>query len=134
MQKCDTCRKACGGCSWTAVDPMTGEVQGKPVPGWTAEPTLLRASHGRRIGSFAISDCPEYEEDRRKARSTVNPPSKQIDKPPVKHKRVDHEGIRIMFFNGYTIQEIVRATGHKYDTIRRIGIRCGAVIERRAEV
>ena len=128
MQKCDTCRKACGGCSWTAIDPMTREVRGEPVPGWTAEPTLLRASHGRQIGSFAISACPEYEEDRRKARSAANP----AVKPPAKHKRVDHKGIQIMFFNGYTIQEIVRATGHKYDTIRRIGLRCGAVIDGRA--
>ena len=103
MQKCDTCRKACGGCSWTAIDPMTGEVRGEPVPGWT-------------------------EEDRRKARSAANP----AVKPPAKHKRVDHKGIQIMFFNGYTIQEIVRATGHKYDTIRRIGLRCGAVIDGRA--
>lgn len=34
---CWSCRRACGGCSWTARDPKTHEVRFEPVEGWEAE-------------------------------------------------------------------------------------------------
>lgn len=35
-----------------------------PVPGWTAEPTILRAG-GNEIESYRITDCPKFERDDR---------------------------------------------------------------------
>lgn len=33
---CWRCERACGKCPWSAVDPVTNEIQYKPVPGWKA--------------------------------------------------------------------------------------------------
>lgn len=35
-QPCWTCQNYYGGCSWTARDPATGQLQFKPVEGWEA--------------------------------------------------------------------------------------------------
>lgn len=57
-QLCYFCKKATGGCSWSRFF--------KPVEGWTAKPTVIH--HGiyngkpRNMDSFAISECPEFEE------------------------------------------------------------------------
>lgn len=83
---CWSCRRACGGCSWTARDPKTHEVRFEPVEGWEAEKTLVRGTSSRRHGhkiesystyyyateSYRVLRCPLYEKDKRqKARSAV---------------------------------------------------------------
>lgn len=55
LQPCWTCRKYCGGCSWTKRDP-------KPVEGWEATPTT-KIYRGHVMHSYAIRGCPEYEWD-----------------------------------------------------------------------
>lgn len=47
---CWSCRRACGGCSWTARDPKTHEVRFEPVEGWEAEKTVVRGTSSRRQG------------------------------------------------------------------------------------
>ena len=52
-QPCWTCKKYCGGCSWSKN--LT------PVEGWAANPTTIHHEKGRIITSFEIISCPEYE-------------------------------------------------------------------------
>lgn len=57
-QLCWTCRKACGGCSWSA--------RFQPVPGWTAQHVEAITYHGSqqvRSESYDITACPEYVMD-----------------------------------------------------------------------
>lgn len=60
MQKCWTCEKATGGCSWTAIDQETGKVMFQPVPGWDATPTRRRLCGKTIMESYDIHDCPQY--------------------------------------------------------------------------
>jgi hypothetical protein len=66
---CIDCKKACGGCSWSAVDPKTGKIRFEPVPGWTAEAVLLKlGAYGSRkyerlTDTYHITACPEFEGD-----------------------------------------------------------------------
>lgn len=56
-QPCWSCKKACGGCNWSAFF--------KPVDGWVAEPTTIKNSLGdgkKDMGSYRIISCPEYME------------------------------------------------------------------------
>ena len=58
-QPCATCKNFCYGCEWSE--------RGEPVPGWTAEPTTIRAFASRNgehttIDSYAIKECPKYVE------------------------------------------------------------------------
>jgi hypothetical protein len=62
MQKCCTCKKYSGGCSWTKVDPETNKILFQPVPGWTAEPSE-KHGQGYSYDTYDIQDCPEYEQD-----------------------------------------------------------------------
>lgn len=57
FQPCWTCQKACGGCRWSRY--------GKPIPGWTAEPSHIPAN-GSYADSYKIINCPEYVKDERK--------------------------------------------------------------------
>ena len=50
--RCWTCKKACGGCSWSR--------EFKPVAGWTAQETYI-ISNGEYAASYQITACPEYE-------------------------------------------------------------------------
>ena len=67
---CIDCKKACGDCSWSEVNPDTGKVRFEPVPGWTAEevPFVLTGGNGyRKIETtYKITACPEFEPDERK--------------------------------------------------------------------
>lgn len=58
-QLCWTCKKACGGCSWSS--------RFEPVPGWTAVAVAMRYRDGktRDVDTYSITACPEYEEDAR---------------------------------------------------------------------
>lgn len=64
---CFDCKKACGGCSWSAVDPITGKVKFEPAPGWTAEKVMLNSgwSNGKAcfIETYHITACPLFEHD-----------------------------------------------------------------------
>ena len=51
-QKCYSCAKACGKCSWS------GDFL--PVPGWSAAPVLDQKG---RLYSYQIDDCPEFVPD-----------------------------------------------------------------------
>lgn len=59
---CFDCERACGGCSWTEVDPETGKLRWEPVPGWTAEPTVLKIGSNqtglRYQETYHITACP----------------------------------------------------------------------------
>ena len=74
---CFYCRNACGGCSWTAVDPKTEKIRFEPVPGWTAEKVLLNVGsyglHKKRIvETYHITACPQFKKDKRKRTKSDN--------------------------------------------------------------
>ena len=70
---CFDCEKACGGCSWSAFDPETDKVRFEPVPGWTAEKTLLRGGHsGQYFETYHITACPEYVQEKPKLVSSMS--------------------------------------------------------------
>ena len=50
-QPCCSCKKACGGCSWSK--------NFQPVVGWDAVPTVVEDIEGD-MHSYKISRCPEY--------------------------------------------------------------------------
>lgn len=52
---CWECENQCGGCAWSR--------EFKPVEGWKAIPTKVKAEHygnGRCIDSFDVRECPEF--------------------------------------------------------------------------
>ena len=55
---CFDCQKAVCGCSWSK--------NFTPIPGWTAEPSVL-TGFGKRIETYHITECPEFvpDEDRK---------------------------------------------------------------------
>lgn len=60
-QKCWTCKKYAGGCSWTRSND--DGVQFVPVDGWDASPSVRYGCGRRALESYEIRDCPEYEQD-----------------------------------------------------------------------
>lgn len=54
---CWDCAKACGGCSWSDWQEHT------PVPGWVAEPTMLRMNNDTYTRSYIVDSCPEFVRD-----------------------------------------------------------------------
>jgi hypothetical protein len=64
---CIDCKKACGGCSWSAVDPDTNKLKFEPVPGWTAEKVRLNVGHDSRgvvmVETYHITECPLFEKE-----------------------------------------------------------------------
>lgn len=65
---CIDCKKACGGCSWSEVDPSTGAIRFEPVPGWTAQKSKLlsgsnRDGSGRYVDTYSIKACPLFEQE-----------------------------------------------------------------------
>ena len=61
-QPCWTCKKACGGCSWTEVGP-DGKVKFDPIPGWSAEKSVRSRDGKTLMESYQINYCPEYEQE-----------------------------------------------------------------------
>lgn len=53
MQLCWDCKKAINGCNWSRC--------GRPVDGWTAEPTFVKLSTQQKVPSYKIMKCPEFE-------------------------------------------------------------------------
>lgn len=62
---CFDCKKACGGCSWSEINPDTKKPRFEPVPGWTAEKVILQVGNSKSghvmIETYAITDCPLFE-------------------------------------------------------------------------
>lgn len=63
---CFDCQRACGGCCWSEIDPETEHPRFQPVPGWTAEPSVLCSYAGKIPGwanTWRVKDCPLFEPD-----------------------------------------------------------------------
>ena len=62
---CFDCKRASGRCPWSETDPVTNKTRFAPVPGWTAQETMLNlgTSHGKRMWqqTYHITDCPLFE-------------------------------------------------------------------------
>lgn len=54
-QLCWSCKKACGGCSWSK--------DGEPIKDWTADKNVIPLN-GKYAETYKISKCPEYVKDR----------------------------------------------------------------------
>lgn len=70
---CIDCNRACGGCSWSEVDPVTDKIRFEPVPGWTAEPVYKQIGtkgRGKRqiVDTYRITACPLFEGDNYKVK------------------------------------------------------------------
>ena len=68
---CFDCKRACGGCSWSAIDDRTGEVQFKPVPGWQTKKRSRKNGRKWEIVEQIIW-CPLFVSDRRVNRKCQN--------------------------------------------------------------
>lgn len=67
---CFDCRKACGDCSWSEIDPETKKPRFEPVPGWTAKKTMVKSRTGKKsdwLETYHITACPEFVPDERSA-------------------------------------------------------------------
>lgn len=64
---CFDCQNACGGCSWTEINPDTKQPRFEPVPGWTAKPVLLNVGGGKNgscfIETYHVTKCPQFIPD-----------------------------------------------------------------------
>ena len=60
---CFDCQKACGGCSWSEIDPDTGKPRFQPVEGWTAKPVVIQVENGRAVEGYHVTACPEFVKD-----------------------------------------------------------------------
>lgn len=64
---CFDCQNACGGCSWTEIDPGTNKPRFEPVPGWTAKLVLLNIGamrdRARLIETYHVTKCPQFIPD-----------------------------------------------------------------------
>lgn len=61
-QPCWTCKKACGGCSWSKCGE-NGRPQFAPVDGWKAIKTIKKHKGYEDMESYKILFCPEYEKE-----------------------------------------------------------------------
>ena len=66
---CFDCQKACGGCSWSEIDPNTGRPRFEPVPGWTAKKVKQRVNTYKVCweDTYHITACPEFVPDEKRA-------------------------------------------------------------------
>lgn len=68
---CADCDNACGGCSWSARDPETNKIRYEPIPGWTAEVSVLPPSgDAKEVRTYHITACPLFRRSVRKRRSS----------------------------------------------------------------
>ena len=83
---CFDCENATGGCSWSALDPVTGKPQFKPVPGWTATPAVLQAKNGSyryKWDTYSITACPQFvpTPERKVPPDYISEPEKKPEPP-----------------------------------------------------
>lgn len=73
---CWDCRRACGGCPWSASGTQNGITRTpKPVKGWKATRADVRMQSTvngvqdlrRTVASYIVEACPLFEPDRRAA-------------------------------------------------------------------
>ena len=58
------CKKACGDCSWSRIDPITKKPAYEPVEGWKAIKVPYIVGGSSSIGeTYYITECPEFEAD-----------------------------------------------------------------------
>ena len=81
---CFDCQKACGGCSWSAIDPKTDRPRFEPVPGWTAKKVKLLTGHSHEravvIDTYHITACPDFVKDaERKTARVLGLSLEQVD-------------------------------------------------------
>ena len=62
---CFDCANACGGCSWSEIDPVTKKPRFEPVPGWTAKKVRLKLRTKHYAETYHITACPEFVPDNR---------------------------------------------------------------------
>lgn len=81
---CFRCQKACGGCSWSELDPVTRKPRFEPVPGWTAKKILLNVGRSRKkrhiIETYHITACPEFVPDEERHVERVSITDEQFEK------------------------------------------------------
>ena len=83
---CFDCENALGGCSWSALDPVTGKPQFKPVPGWTATPVVIGEKNGDYRYSwetYCITACPQFVRtpERKVPPDYISEPEKKPEPP-----------------------------------------------------
>lgn len=66
---CFDCKRACGGCSWTELNPDTLRPKFEPVAGWEAKETVINmgGNHHLKVTSYHITSCPLFEKDEDRA-------------------------------------------------------------------
>jgi len=63
---CFDCQRACGGCSWSEIDPETGHPRFQPIQGWAATTSYLYSTKGKNSGwisTYRVTDCPLFVRD-----------------------------------------------------------------------
>lgn len=64
---CFDCQNACGGCSWSEIDPDTKRPRFEPVPGWTAKKVVLNCGTFKGgkvlVETYHITKCPQFIPD-----------------------------------------------------------------------
>ena len=72
---CFDCQKACGDCSWSALDPVTLKPQFVPIPGWTATKVVLKTGHPGKpyalTETYHITKCPEFVPDKKRKSASL---------------------------------------------------------------
>lgn len=58
---CFDCRKACGGCSWSEINPATGRVRFEPPEGCVTEKCFRRPDGKEYEEVVRIVACPLFE-------------------------------------------------------------------------
>ncbi len=70
---CFDCENACGGCPWTATDPVTRKLRFEPVPGWTAKKVRLTVgNYGSKkniVETYHITACPLFKRDKERKKT-----------------------------------------------------------------
>lgn len=68
---CFDCQNACGGCSWSEINPETKKPRFEPVPGWTAQEVILNVGRSRSgyglVHTYHITACPQFVPDEKRA-------------------------------------------------------------------
>ena len=112
---CIDCKKACGDCGWSEIDPITKHPRFAPVPGWTAKEVLLATSrHGREVTTYRITACPKFDpiEGAKKYKAQVAKMKHMTTKRPV--VSVDGKGNEKRYSS---VSEAANATGANRERI-----------------
>lgn len=108
LQKCWSCTKYAGGCSWSR--------EFKPVPGWEAEPRTYGARPKYKVpevNSYEIVACPEYVWDGTDPRDTTD------DEGQYRWKNVERMmQVRGLARAGRSAWEISRVLHIGYSTVK----------------